>query len=101
MIKEFDMSGFMIRFLMSNLFLSLLIVSFLGVKQLLARVLTSRMQYSLWYCFLTLLAAPFLSLIPSGFLKPPGTTDFFHSSLNLHPSPEGIPPLREAQVRWP
>lgn len=53
------MSDFMIRFLMNNLFLSLLTVSFLGIKQLLGRVLTHRMQYSLWYCFLVLLAAPF------------------------------------------
>lgn len=80
------MSDFMIRFLMNNLFLSLLTVSFLGIKQLLGRVLTHRMQYSLWYCFLVLLAAPFLSLIPADFLKLPGGADFFHSSLALLPS---------------
>lgn len=44
------------------------------------------MQYSLWYCFLVLLAAPFLSLIPADFLKLPGGADFFHSSLALLPS---------------
>ena len=80
------MSEFMIRFLMNNLFLSLLTVSFLGIKQLLGRVLTHRMQYSLWYCFLVLLAAPFLSLIPADFLKLPGGANFFHSSLALLPS---------------
>lgn len=71
---------------MNNLFLSLLTVSFLGIKQLLGRVLTHRMQYSLWYCFLVLLAAPFLSLIPADFLKLPGGANFFHSSLALLPS---------------
>lgn len=83
------MSDFMIRFFISNLLICLLTVSFLGVKQLLGRVINPRMQYGLWYCFLVLLAVPFLSLIPAGLLKLPGGADFFRSSLDLLPSLQG------------
>ncbi|WP_455617547.1 BlaR1 family beta-lactam sensor/signal transducer [Eisenbergiella sp.] len=83
------MPDFMIRFFISNLLICLLTVSFLGVKQLLGRVINPRMQYGLWYCFLVLLAAPFLSLIPAGLLKLPGGADFFRSSLDLLPSLQG------------
>lgn len=56
------MAGFMIRFLISNLFISGMIGILFAAKRLLKNSLTSRMQYNLWYVMLVLLAVPFLPL---------------------------------------
>ncbi len=54
------MAAFMIRFLISNLFISALIGILLAVKRLLQSSLTGRMQYNLWFLLLGLLAVPFI-----------------------------------------
>ncbi len=54
------MSGFMLRFLISNLFLSVMLGILLLLKWLFHSSLSPRMQYRLWFLFLGALAAPFL-----------------------------------------
>lgn len=54
------MSGFMLRFLISNLFISGIIGILLFMKWLLRSILSPRMQYRLWFLFLGLLAVPFI-----------------------------------------
>lgn len=61
------MNHFMIRFLISNLFVSGMIGILFFAKWLLKKHLTSRMQYHLWYVLLVLLAVPFLPLRTDGF----------------------------------
>ena len=63
------MADFMIRFLISNLFLCGLIGLLFLLKYLLKGSLTSRMQYRLWYVMLVLLSVPFLPLPASGLLQ--------------------------------
>ena len=63
------MADFMIRFLISNLFLCGLIGLLFLLKHLLKGSLTSRMQYRLWYVMLVLLSVPFLPLPASGLLQ--------------------------------
>lgn len=54
------MSYFMIRFFISNLFISGIIVLLLIVKKIFKNILSSRMQYNLWFLLLGLLAVPFV-----------------------------------------
>lgn len=54
------MSGFMLRFLISNLFLDGILGILLLLKQLFRSSLSPRMQYRLWFLFLGLLTVPFL-----------------------------------------
>lgn len=61
------MADFMIRFLLSNLFISFIIGILLLNKRLLRNILTSRMEYHLWFLLLGLLAVPFLPVQPMGF----------------------------------
>lgn len=58
------MDDFMIRFLICNLFISIMIGMLLLIKQLFKNHLTSRMQYNLWFLLLGLLAVPFMPLRP-------------------------------------
>ena len=51
------MSDFMIRFLICNLWISCIIGILLVVKKLFKKILTSRMQYNLW--FLLFILRPF------------------------------------------
>lgn len=61
------MDGFMIRFLVSNLFLCGAFGAFFLIRKILERHLTSRMQYRLWYVMAGLMAVPFLPLPVTGF----------------------------------
>ncbi len=54
------MADFMIRFLVSNVFLGGIILFLFLIRRLFWQVLTSRMQYHLWYGMMGLLAVPFL-----------------------------------------
>lgn len=58
------MSGFMLRFLISNLFISGIIGILLLMKWLFRSILSPRMQYRLWFLLLGLLAVPFIPLRP-------------------------------------
>lgn len=60
------MSGFMLRFLISNLFLGGMAGALLLLKRLFGSGLSPRMQYRLWFLFLALLAVPFLPLRAGG-----------------------------------
>lgn len=63
------MAEFMIRFLICNIFISIIIGILLLVKQVLGNSLTNRMQYNLWYLLLGLLTVPFLPVPPIRFLQ--------------------------------
>ncbi len=63
------MAEFMIRFLICNVFISIIIGIFLLVKQLLRNSLTNRMHHNLWYLLLGLLTVPFIPVQPIHFLK--------------------------------
>ncbi len=56
------MSAFFIRFAICNLFISGAIGILLVIKYLLRNVLTSRMQYNLWFLLFGLLSVPFLPI---------------------------------------
>ena len=53
------MANFMIRFLVSNIFISGIIGILLLFKRIFKNSLSSRMQYNLWFLMLGLLAVPF------------------------------------------
>lgn len=53
------MADFMMRFLISNVFLSAVILLLFLIRRLLQHTLTGRMQYRLWYVLMGLLAVPF------------------------------------------
>ncbi len=57
------MADFMIRFLLCNLFISIITGILLASKHLLKNNLTHRMQYQLWFLFLGLLAIPFITVL--------------------------------------
>ncbi len=61
-------SSFEIRFLISNLAISLLVLVILLVKRALKRHLCLRVQYNIWFLFLIMLALPFLPVRSEGFL---------------------------------
>lgn len=61
------MTDFMIRFLICNLFISVLVGILLAARHLLRNILSGRMQYHLWFLLLGLLTVPFLPLRPAGF----------------------------------
>lgn len=63
------MIEFMIRFLICNIFISIIIGIFLLVKQLFRNNLTNRMHYNLWYLLLGLLTVPFIPVQPIRFLQ--------------------------------
>ena len=54
------MSYFMIRFFLSNIFISGIVVLLLIVKKIFKNSLSGRMQYNLWFLLLGLLAVPFI-----------------------------------------
>lgn len=56
------MDDFMIRFLISNVGISVVIAGLFAVKGLLKNSLTSRIQYQIWFLLLALLVVPFLPL---------------------------------------
>lgn len=63
------MADFMIRFLLSNIFISVIIGILLFAKHLLKNNLTNRMQYNLWFLLLGLLAVPFIPVHLIQFLQ--------------------------------
>lgn len=54
------MGNFALRFLICNIFISIIIVFLLAAKHLFRKKPTSRMQYNLWFPLLGLPAVPFL-----------------------------------------
>lgn len=54
------MADFMIPFLLCNVYISIIIGILLAARHLLRNILSSRMQYHLWFILLGLLAIPFL-----------------------------------------
>ncbi len=60
------MAGFMIRFLICNVFLSGIIGILLIARHVFKNNLSSRMQYNLWFLLLGLLAVPFIPLRLTG-----------------------------------
>lgn len=56
------MTGFIIRFFICNLFISVIVVILLIAKQIFKNNLSARMQYNLWFLFLGLLTVPFIPL---------------------------------------
>ena len=63
------MAGFIIRFLICNIFISVIIVFLFVAKRIFKNSLTSRMQYRLWFLLPGLLAIPFLPVQPVGFCQ--------------------------------
>lgn len=61
------MADFMIRFFLCNIYISGIIGILLAARHLLRNILSSRMQYHLWFLLLGLLAAPFLPFHLTGF----------------------------------
>ena len=61
------MAGFMIRFLICNVFISGMIGILLAAKQIFKNILSGRMQYNLWFLLLGLLAVPFMPFRFIGF----------------------------------
>lgn len=61
------MAYFMIRFLMCNVFISGIIGILFIAKRIFKNVLSSRMQYNLWFLLLVLLAVPFIPSQPIRF----------------------------------
>ena len=63
------MANFVIRFLICNVFISGIIGILFIAKQLFKNILSSRMQYNLWFLLLGLLAVPFVPFRLIGFLQ--------------------------------
>ena len=63
------MAGFMIRFLICNVFITGIIGILLIARRIFKNSLSSRMQYHLWFLLLGLLAVPFLPFNLIGFLQ--------------------------------
>lgn len=61
------MAGFMIRFLIGNIFISGIIGILLIVKRIFKNSLSNRMQYNLWFLLLVLLTVPFIPFRLLGF----------------------------------
>ena len=61
------MADFMIRFLICNVFISGIIGILLIAKRIFKSILSSRMQYNLWFLLLGLLAVPFIPFRLIGF----------------------------------
>ena len=63
------MAEFMIRFLICNIFISIIIGILLLAKHLLKNSLTNRMHYNVWFLLLGLLLVPFIPVQPIRFLQ--------------------------------
>ena len=89
------MAEFMIRFLICNIFISIIIGIFLLARHLLKNDLTSRMHYNLWFLLLGLLAVPFIPVQPTCFLR---IFAWFGNLKNASSSPTGTV-LSEAALK--
>lgn len=63
------MTNFIIRFLISNIFISMIIGILFAAKKIFQKSLSGRMQYHLWFVLLGLLAVPFIPIKSTGFLQ--------------------------------
>ena len=81
------MSDFMIRFFISNIWISNIVVLLLIVKKIFKSSLSSRMQYHLWFLLLGLLAVPFL---PFRLIKLPKLFPWFDNFRRFSFSNAGI-----------
>ncbi len=61
-----DMTEFMIRFLVSNLYISIVILLLLFIKKMLKNTLSARSQYHVWFLVLALLSFPVAPLDLTG-----------------------------------
>ena len=68
-MEGINVENFAIRFLISNLFVSIIIGILLSAKLIFKKNLSNRMQYNLWFVFLTILVVPFLPIRLVGFLQ--------------------------------
>lgn len=57
-----NMSTFIIRFLMCNIYISAIVIILSLTKRLFKNIFSSRMQYNLWFILLGLLVIPFLPI---------------------------------------
>lgn len=80
------MAEFIIRFLICNIFISIMIGILLLIKHLLKEHLTSRMHYNLWFLLLGLLAVPFIPVQP---IRSPQIFTWFGKLKNASSSPIG------------
>ncbi|MDE7332647.1 MAG: BlaR1 family beta-lactam sensor/signal transducer [Lachnospiraceae bacterium] len=80
------MTEFMIRFLICNIFISIIIGILLLTKHLLKNSLTNRMHYNLWFLLLGLLFVPFIPVQPIRFLQ---IITWFGNMKNVASSPIG------------
>lgn len=80
------MADFMIRFLLCNTFISGIIGIILISKQVFKNILSSRMQYNLWFLLIGLLAIPFVPFRLIGF---PQIISWIGSLQNTHASNAG------------
>ncbi len=63
------MADFGIRFFLCNLIICMITAALLAAKRICRHILTSRMQFHLWYLLLALLTVPFLPVRPAGLLQ--------------------------------
>lgn len=56
------MTGFVVHFLICNLFISFIVIILLITKRIFKNSLSAQIQYNLWFLFLGLLAVPFIPL---------------------------------------
>ena len=80
------MADFMIRFMICNIFICGITGILLIAKWIFKYILSSRMQYNLWFLFLGLLAVPFIPLRLIGF---PQVISLLGSLVNSHASDTG------------
>ena len=81
------MSYFMIRFFLSNIFISGIVVLLLIVKKIFKNSLSGRMHYNLWFLLLGLLAVPF---VPFRLIRLLKLSSWFDSSRSFPFSNAGI-----------
>lgn len=97
------MAEFMIRFLICNIFISMIIGVLLLAKRLLKKCLTNRMHYNLWFLLLGLLTVPFIPVQPVHVLQ---IFTWFENLKNASSAPIGTgmketaPLIRSTTANW-
>lgn len=76
------MENFIVRFLVCNIFISAIIGILSAAKYLFKNILTSRMQYHLWFLLLGLLAIPFIPMRSNGAIPLFSWGEAFRSALS-------------------
>lgn len=90
---EINMSDFMIRFCMSNLYISVIIGMFWLARLMFKNTLSNRMKYNLWFLLFGILAVPFIPFRLIGF---PQILSWLHRVINNHVSITSISPTGSA-----